>query len=154
MKIILSLFEALEPFGYTMEEATGPEWRIHGLVGLALLINVVFLKLSIGGPWESETFTLGLIGSISLALFYVSGYRLTFRRRGLIPWVDLWKEPSSSAKKGLLSSLIVLSMAWLSGNHLQHILPTPTGLVLSLIGFLMLTQSAYVLMSIGPLSDD
>ncbi|MBO97051.1 MAG: hypothetical protein CMA78_03840 [Euryarchaeota archaeon] len=137
-----------------MEEASGPEWRIHGLVGAALLINVVFLKISIDGPWDSETFTLGLIGSVSIALFYVSWYRLTFRRRGLIPWVDLWKEPSSSAKKVLLSSLIVLSMAWLSGNHLQQILPTPTGLVLSLIGFLMLTQSAYVLMSIGPLSDD
>ena len=131
-----------------MEEASGPEWRIHGLVGAALLINVVFLKISIDGPWDSETFTLGLIGSVSIALFYVSWYRLTFRRRGLIPWVDLWKEPSSSAKKVLLSSLIVLSMAWLSGNHLQQILPTPTGLVLSLIGFLMLTQSAYVLMSI------
>ena len=137
-----------------MEEASGPEWRIHGLVGATLLINVVFLKISIDGPWDSETFTLGLIGSVSIALFYVSWYRLTFRRRGLIPWVDLWKEPSSSAKKVLLSSLIVLSMAWLSGNHLQQILPTPTGLVLSLIGFLMLTQSAYVLMSIGPLSDD
>ena len=137
-----------------MEEASGPEWRIHGLVGAARLINVVFLKISIDGPWDSETFTLGLIGSVSIALFYVSWYRLTFRRRGLIPWVDLWKEPSSSAKKVLLSSLIVLSMAWLSGNHLQQILPTPTGLVLSLIGFLMLTQSAYVLMSIGPLSDD
>ena len=137
-----------------MEEASGPEWRIHGLVGAALLINVVILKISIDGPWDSETFTLGLIGSVSIALFYVSWYRLTFRRRGLIPWVDLWKEPSSSAKKVLLSSLVVLFMAWLSGNHLQHILPTPTGLVLSLIGFLMLTQSAYVLMSIGPLSDD
>jgi len=137
-----------------MEEASGPEWRIHGLVGAALLFNVIFLKISIDGPWDSETFTLGLIGSVSIALFYVSWYRLTFRRRGLIPWVDLWKEPSSSAKKVLLSSLVVLFMAWLSGNHLQHILPTPTGLVLSLIGFLMLTQSAYVLMSIGPLSDD
>ena len=125
-----------------MEEASGPEWRIHGLVGAALLINVVFLKISIDGPWDSETFTLGLIGSVSIALFYVSWYRLTFRRRGLIPWVDLWKEPSSSAKKVLLSSLIVLSMAWLSGNHLQHILPTPTGLVLSLICLLYTSDAA------------
>ena len=102
-----------------MEEASGPEWRIHGLVGAALLINVLFLKISIDGPWDSETFTLGLIGSVSIALFYVSWYRLTFRRRGLIPWVDLWKEPSSSAKKVLLSSLIVLSMASVSYTHLR-----------------------------------
>ena len=137
-----------------MREPIGPEWRIHAIVGSALLINVVFLKLSIDGPWDSESFTLGLTGSVSLSLFYVAWYRLTFRRRGLIPWVDLWEEPASSAKKVLSCSIMVLSLAWLSGNHLQHLLPTPTGLVLSLIGFLMLTQSAYVLLSIGPLSED
>ena len=72
MKIILSLFEALEPFGHTMEEASGPEWRIHGLVGAALLINVVILKISIDGPWDSETFTLGLIGSVSVSYTHLT----------------------------------------------------------------------------------
>ena len=37
---------------------------------------------------------------------------------------------------------------------MQDILPRPTGLVLSLVGFLMLTQSLYVLLSVGPLSED
>ncbi|MAU30011.1 MAG: hypothetical protein CMA26_02730 [Euryarchaeota archaeon] len=137
-----------------MEEPSGPEWRIHAAVGTILLINTVFLKQSFSGPWNSESFTLGLTGALSLGLFYVAWYRFRFRRRGLIPWVDLWENPSSSARKVLLSSFVVLSMAWISGNHLQDLLPSPTGLVLSLIGFLMLTQSVYVLLSIGPLSDD
>ena len=37
---------------------------------------------------------------------------------------------------------------------MQEILPTPTGLVMSLIGFLMFTQSVYVLLSVGPLAED
>ena len=37
---------------------------------------------------------------------------------------------------------------------MQGILPTPTGLVMSLIGFLMLAQSVYVLLSVGPLAED
>ena len=137
-----------------MDEANLPNWKAPAIVGTIILLNVITLKLSISGPWESESFTLGLLGSVSLVFLYVSWYRITFKRRGLIPWIDLWTQPRKSAYIVLASSIGVLSMAWYTGNHMQEILPTPTGLVMSLIGFLMLTQSVYVLLSVGPLAED
>ena len=137
-----------------MDEANLPNWKAPAIVGTIILLNVITLKLSISGPWESESFTLGLLGSVSLVFLYVAWYRITFKRRGLIPWIDLWTEPRKSAYIVLASSIGVLSMAWYTGNHMQEILPTPTGLVMSLIGFLMLTQSVYVLLSVGPLAED
>ena len=137
-----------------MDEANLPNWKAPAIVGTIILLNVITLKLSISGPWESESFTLGLLGSVSLVFLYIAWYRITFKRRGLIPWIDLWTEPRKSAYIVLASSIGVLSMAWYTGNHMQEILPTPTGLVMSLIGFLMLTQSVYVLLSVGPLAED
>ena len=137
-----------------MDEANLPNWKAPAIVGTIILLNVITLKLSISGPWESESFTLGLLGAVSLVFLYVAWYRITFKRRGLIPWIDLWTEPRKSAYIVLASSIGVLSMAWYTGNHMQEILPTPTGLVMSLIGFLMLTQSVYVLLSVGPLAED
>ena len=137
-----------------MDEANLPNWKAPAIVGTIILLNVITLKLSISGPWESESFTLGLLGAVSLVFLYVAWYRITFKRRGLIPWIDLWTQPRKSAYIVLASSIGVLSMAWYTGNHMQEILPTPTGLVMSLIGFLMLTQSVYVLLSVGPLAED
>jgi multisubunit Na+/H+ antiporter MnhB subunit len=135
-------------------EASAPDWRPQAIVGMVIMLNVVSLKVSTPGPWDSESFTLGLMGSVSMVLLYISWYRITFKRRGLIPWVDLWAEPKKSANLVLLSSVVILSIAWFTGNNMQDILPRPTGLVLSLVGFLMLAQSLYVLLSVGPLSED
>ena len=151
---LLSRIEAREPLGDTMQDVNGPEWRPLAIVGIILLINTTFIQLSTPGPWNSDSFTLGALGSVALVLLYVSWYRFTFKRKGLIPWIDLWNEPATSAKKELISSLVVLSLAWAAGNHMQDLLPRPTGLVLSLVGFLMLSQSIYVLLSVGPLAED
>lgn len=137
-----------------MDEANAPEWRAQAIAGAAILLNVLLLKISIPGPWESESFTLGLMGSVAMVLLYIAWYRFTFKRKGLIPWIDLWDEPKKYANLVFLSSLVVLSLAWFTGNHMQETLPRPTGLVLSLIGFLMFTQSVYVLLSVGPLAED
>ena len=151
---LVSRIQAQNPLRLVVDEANLPNWKTHAIVGSVIMLNVITLKLSTPGPWESESFTLGLLGSVSLVFLYVAWYRVTFKRRGLIPWVDLWVEPRKSAYIVLASSIGVLSMAWYTGNHMQGILPTPTGLVLSLIGFLMLAQSVYVLLSVGPLAED
>lgn len=137
-----------------MDEANLPKWKAHAVVGGFVLLNVITLKISTPGPWKSESFTLGLLGSVSLVFLYIAWYRITFKRKGLIPWVDLWTEPRKSAYIVLATSIGILCMAWYIGNHMQEILPTPTGLVMSLIGFLMLAQSVYVLLSVGPLAED
>ena len=151
---LVSRIQAQNPLRLVVDEASLPNWKTHATVGSVIMLNVITLKLSTPGPWESESFTLGLLGSVSLVFLYVAWYRITFKRRGLIPWVDLWSEPRKSAYIVLASSIGVLSMAWYTGNYMQGILPTPTGLVMSLIGFLMLTQSVYVLLSVGPLAED
>ena len=151
---LVSRIQAQDPLRFNVVEASAPDWRPQAIVGMGIMLNVVSLKVSTPGPWDSESFTLGLMGSVSMVLLYISWYRITFKRRGLIPWVDLWAEPKKSANLVLLSSVVILSMAWFTGNNMQDILPRPTGLVLSLVGFLMLAQSLYVLLSVGPLSED
>ena len=130
-----------------------PDWRVPGMVGVLLLLDTVLLKFSVPGPWDSPSFTLGVIGLSGVVLLYISWFRLTFQRRGLVPWTDLWDNPVQSARKELVAGIAVMAMSWISGNHLHEYLPRPTGLVLSLIGMLMIVQAIYVILSFGPLSD-
>tara|TARA_B100001250_G_C19790682_1_gene786364 strand:- start:1834 stop:2244 length:411 start_codon:yes stop_codon:yes gene_type:complete len=130
-----------------------PDWRVPGMVGVLLLLDTVLLKFSVPGPWDSPSFTLGVIGLSGVVLLYISWFRLTFQRRGLVPWTDMWEDPQGSARKELGASAFVMALAWLSGNHLQEYLPRPTGLVLSLVGMLMFVQAVYVMLSFGPLAE-
>jgi hypothetical protein len=123
------------------------------MVGVLLLLDTVLLKFSVPGPWDSPSFTLGVIGLSGVVLLYISWFRLTFQRRGLVPWTDMWEDPQGSARKELGASAFVMALAWLSGNHLQEYLPRPTGLVLSLVGMLMFVQAVYVMLSFGPLAE-
>ena len=106
------------------------------------------------GPWNDDGFSLGVMGLVGMALGYVAWFRFNFKRNGLIPWIDLWVNPESSAKKEMLAAALVLGLSWISGNHLQNLLPDPTGLLLSLVGLLLLLHSSYVLLSLGPLNEN
>jgi len=130
-----------------------PEWRYHFWIGTILLYNSLFVHIGPNGPWNDKSFTLGIIGLFGASLCYIGWYRFTFKRKGLIPWLDLWDNPSDSAKKEMIYSSIILVIAWFSGNHFQEQLPEPTGLILALVGLLMLLHSSYVLLSIGPLKE-
>jgi len=136
-----------------MSEVEAPDWQPYFLAGGVLLMNTIFFKISASGPWESSSFTLGVTGLIGLTFVYVSWYRFTFRRKGLVPWLDLWLEPKISAQKELIVAALFLILAYLLGTN-DLSLPVPTSLILSLIGLLMLIQSVYVLLSITILSDD
>jgi hypothetical protein len=89
-----------------------------------------------------------------LSMGYVAWYRYTFRRKGLIPWIDLWESPDESVRLVFAASVATLTLAWVSGNQLQPYLPEPTGLVLILVGLLLALQSIYVFLILGPLSED
>lgn len=136
-----------------MNTDTQPEWRYHLSIGIALLFNSIFFQMGPNGPWNDKSFTLGSLGLLGAVLCYIGWYRFTFKRKGMIPWLDLWTNPSISAKKEMVIALIILFFAWFSGNHLQQQIPEPTGLILSLVGLMMLLQSSYVLLSIGPLKE-
>ncbi|MBR18294.1 MAG: hypothetical protein CMA87_05015 [Euryarchaeota archaeon] len=137
-----------------MSEKDEAEWRHLSAAAAILIFDALFLGMAPEGPWEDSGFSRGLIGIAGLALAYVAWYRFTFRRKGLIPWLDLWENPERTAKLEMAAAAIILFLAWAAGDPLQPFLPDPTGLVLTLVGLLIALQSAYVLLSIGPLSDD
>ena len=136
-----------------MAEEMPPKWRNHFFLGLVLLVNTIFIKISFSWPWDSESFTLGVMGLIGLTMLYISWYRFTFKRRGLVPWMDLWKNPETSSKKLLLFSIFTLILSYFLGKN-QLFFPDPTLLILSLIALLTLIQATYVYLSVTILSDD
>ncbi len=136
-----------------MAEEMPPEWRNYFFLGLILLVNTIFIKISFSWPWDSESFTLGVMGLIGLTMLYISWYRFTFKRRGLVPWMDLWKNPETSSKKLLLFSIFTLLLSYFLGKN-QLFFPDPTSLIFSLIALLTLIQATYVYLSVTILSDD
>ena len=136
-----------------MAEQTAPEWRPHATVGAILLFDTLAIGYAPSGPWDSESFSLGVMGLTGMVLLYVAWYRLTFKRRGLVPWLDLWQDPDGSSRKILFTGVATLVLAWVVGNPLQEQMPDPSGLILTLIGLLMLLNGTYVKLSIGLLAD-
>ena len=136
-----------------MAEENPPDWRIYFFLGSILLTNTIFIKISFSWPWDSESFTLGVMGLIGLTMWYVSWYRFTFKRRGLVPWLDLWKNPKSSSKKLFLFSFTILILSYLLGKD-QLFFSAPTSLIFSLIALLAFIQATYVILSVTILSDD
>ena len=136
-----------------MTEENPPDWRIYFFLGSMLLINTIFIRISFSWPWDSESFTLGVMGLIGLTMWYISWYRFTFKRRGLVPWLDLWINPESSSKKLFLFSFTILILSYLLGQD-QLFFPEPTSLIFSLVALLTFIQATYVLLSVTILSDD
>jgi len=134
----------------TSEEVDG---SVPAIIGSLLILNTMILDFSFPGPWDSESFTLGIIGMTGLGFWYVAWYRFTFKRKGLIPWLDNWANPEKSSKQVLATGLFTIILAWLAGNPLQEYLPEPTGLVLLLIGLLISLSGVYSMLALGPLAD-
>ena len=136
-----------------MATPAAPEWRAHAGIGIILLLDTLILKLAPTGPWESESFSLGVIGLTGLTLLYVAWYRLTFQRKGLVPWMDLWKDPERSSRSVIAVGMAIIAAAWLAGNVVEETVPKPAGLILTLVGLLVLLNGIYVYLSVGALSD-
>jgi hypothetical protein len=136
-----------------MAEQNVPEWRAHAAAGALLLLDTLALGYAPAGPWDAASFSLGVIGLTGMVLLYVAWYRFTFKRPGLIPWLDLWQDPAGSSKKVIIAGVATIVLAWVLGNPLQEQMPDPSGLILTLIGLLMLLNGIYVKLGIGPLAD-
>ena len=136
-----------------MATPAAPEWRAHAGIGIILLLDTLILKLAPTGPWDSESFSLGVIGLTGLTLLYVAWYRLTFQRKGLVPWMDLWKDPERSSRSVIAAGMAIIAAAWLAGNVVEEAVPKPAGLILTLVGLLVLLNGIYVYLSVGALSD-
>ena len=137
-----------------MEREGGPEWRLTAFASIILILDALVFGVAPLGPWDDTSFSRGAIGLMGLALAYVSWYRYTFKKNGLIPWIDLWEKPEESARLVLFSSIGFLAISWVAGNPMQPHLPDPTGLILVLVGLLLGLQAIYVYLVIGPLKEE
>ena len=135
-------------------ESNDPEWLPTAIASALLILDSLVFGIAPSGPWDDSSFTTGGIGMAGLSMGYVAWYRYTFKRKGLIPWVDQWENPEESVRLVFAAALATLALAWVSGNPLQHYLPEPTGLVLTLVGLLLALQSIYVYLLLGPLKED
>ena len=128
------------------------EWRGFAAIGV-ILVAITFTDLSPEGPWNDSTFTSGSIGLIGLCFVYVAWFRMTFERKGLVPTLDLWNDPTGTSPLVIVTGLVILGIAYAVGRI--DFFPEPAGLILSLIGLLVTTNGFYVWMSTeGPLSSE
>lgn len=128
------------------------EWRVFAAIG-TILVAITFTDLSPDGPWNDSTFTSGSLGLIGLMLLYLAWFRLTFETKGVVPTMDLWKDPEGSSSTVIGVGLVILGIAYAVGRI--DFFPEPAGLILSLIGLLVTTNGIYVWMSTaGPLSSE
>jgi len=114
------------------------------------LLLIFYLRLSPAGPWGEPKFTNGVVGTSALAALYVSWYRFTFRRGGvLIPVRELQRPRTAGVKAGVFSIICIFSARAFGGSTL---LPGASGLVILVIGLLALLQSLYLLTLREPLT--
>ena len=135
-------------------ESKDPEWLPLTIASALLILDSLVFGIAPSGPWNDSGFTTGVIGMAGLSMGYVAWYRYTFKRKGLVPWIDQWENPGQSVRQVFAAAVITLALAWFSGNPLQPYLPEPTGLVLTLVGLLLALQSIYVYLVLGPLRED
>jgi len=127
------------------------EWRIFAAAGI-ILVGLTFTDISPKGPWEDSTFTSGALGLAGMILLYLAWFRVTFEKPGVVPTLDLWKDPASS-KLVITTGLVILGIAYAIGRI--DFFPEPAGLVMSLVGLLVTTNGLYVWLSTaGPLSTE
>lgn len=129
-----------------------PEWRGFATIGAAL-VAITFTDLSPKGPWNDATFTSGSIGLIGLSFIYLAWFRITFEKKGVVPTLDLWRDPGQTSLTVMGVGIVTLGIAYSVGRI--EFFPEPAGLILSLIGLLVTTNGFYVWLSTeGPLSSE
>jgi hypothetical protein len=128
------------------------EWRIFAATGM-ILVGITFTDISPKGPWDDSTFTSGTLGLLGMILLYLAWFRITFEKAGVVPTIDLWKDPESSSKVVMTTGIVILGIAYAIGRI--DFFPEPAGLVMSLVGLLVTTNGLYVWLSTsGPLSTE
>ena len=92
-----------------------PEWRGFAAIG-AILVAITFTDLSPKGPWNDATFTSGSIGLIGLSFIYLAWFRLTFEKKGVVPTLDLWRDPGKTSLTVMGVGFVTLGIAYAVGR--------------------------------------
>lgn len=132
-----------------------PEWRLLAAFGIICLIQT-FLDFTPAGPWDSRSFSRGVIGLIGLVSIYISWFRFTFQQKGLIPTIGILKRPEKSWLYVLIFGIICyLFVILMNKMYFDKYFPETTGMIILLIGSLSILNSIYVWMVIsGPLKEN
>ena len=130
------------------------EWRVFALTGIICVVQT-FFDLAPEGPWDSRSFTRGVIGLIGIGCLYISWFRFTFNQKGVIPIIKIWKNPGSSWLPvmifGIMCYVFVISINEL---EMENHFPKTTGMILLLMGSLSILNATYVWLVVnGPLSE-
>ena len=65
------------------------------LIGGVVLIGQTFTDLAPEGPWDSASFTRGVLGLLGMLMVYMAWFKQTFGVYGVAPTVDRWKHPGA-----------------------------------------------------------
>ena len=131
------------------------EWRGFALIGIFCVVQT-FFDFAPEGPWDSRSFTRGVIGLVGIGCLYVSWFRFTFEQKGIIPTIKIWKTPEKSWLPvmvfGVMCYVFVISIDKL---ELDNHFPKTTGMIALLIGSLSILNAVYVWLVVnGPLSEN
>jgi len=120
------------------------------------LVLQTFLDVAPSGPWDSASFTRGVLGLAGLSFLYLAWYEHTFGQFGIAPTVDRWKTPEDTWLSVVVFGLVCLVVTrLLSLFDAGGVAPEPAGLILALIGSLALFNGLYVWsITKGPLALD
>ena len=141
-----------------------PQWNLFLILGLVLIFQS-FIKWKTGidlngkdllaGPWDSISFSRGVLGLFGGLLVYSAWFRWKFEIKGVVPTLERWNNPKIGLRKLLISGVTVIILGNIIGNYFSNISPGPAGLLLTLIGSLMCLQSGYIwLITEGPLGEE
>lgn len=121
-----------------------------------VLVGQSLTDLAPAGPWDSASFSRGVLGLFGLVLIYLAWFAQTFGFLGVAPTVDRWKTPETTWLKVVVFGLACLVLTRLLRLlDTEGYLPEPTGLVLGLVGVLALMNGTYVWLIVsGPLAEE
>lgn len=133
------------------------EWRWQ--LGLGLIcVGQSFISWDTpAGPWESPSFSSGVIALVGLGLLYIAKYRWQFEKNGLIPYLNIYscereKIALVSLAEGMAAIVIMQIFNYLPENGFS--VPVPAPLILLLYASLMFLHAIYAWLVIsGPLSE-
>ncbi|MCH1616935.1 MAG: hypothetical protein L7R83_05435 [Candidatus Poseidonia sp.] len=126
------------------------------LLAGVVLVGQSFTTLAPAGPWDSDSFTRGVLGLLGLVLLYLAWFNQTFGFIGVAPTVDRWQSPATTWLRVVVFGLACLVLTRIIRLVDERgVVPEPAGLLLALAGVLALMNGGYVwLITSGPLADE